>query len=1639
MKDSWSEKSPGEMNKMDDNFTETLDEFMGSALVTWVHLFEDMVGDEGQNYMEVNSNSQNALNAQYLQLTNGIYLNEVMRIIDPNPNVEQIYHNVRDDKILRVQNFSILNRHLRSYYQENLQQLVLMPLPNVAVLGRDPLTEGALEELRRLLLLLLGCAVQCETKQTFIQQIQSLNIETQAELALCIQEVTQDPSAVLPLHYGEMCALDGLELQTLLGSLARQIQSLLAQRDMHLERIAELSVQCESVSSPTTPPTGPWHNAPEGLSIQLADSKAKLRRLKQELEDKEDQLIDYKREIQTMEVELKKLQCENRALQGEVRVSRSLRDEVDCLRERANKADQLQTELKTCTHRLRSMELYRTQLKEQQQYCASLQENKALLEEQLDDTRVRCSALRELEKDNLLLRQKLMDLEAERDVERQRVDELLEMNMRLQMDLKRPSLSVDVTQRVTHPHVLYSELESDEELQEPKTPEHHGEHKPLSVEVNEASSLRLLGAENENAELRRRLERLQAEQEALQTQSPEVTETLQRQTDKLKQLEEEHQNTLKEFQNLKNENSSLKRSLEELEKIRLQEKQERSPGEVEKEIPRGECEGKDMGKEEEADKREKRKQEMIRAQREDGEGEEVLLKEKKEETENDPETKERGEAEGQKWTGTGKDKPESMTTKEESKSDDEMPMQKGKQEENAREIETEVNKLHREIHALTTQLQQAVEEADQQTNLVQELHSKLGEQTKKTRETEQKLALLEAESQRLKKAAESLTEARKQIEILQCESMHQEEELMRLRSQAELQKMEAAVIPQLEGERAALERERETLKATIDSLRASVRKGDQVELNNQTLKAELERLGRNLDSARRREEELEAELKESSFEIDSLSKRRDEAMLEVSRLEQEKEACQSELDCQRREQRQKEREMARLRQQLESTTSALEHANQRACSLELQHRRVCQELKELKETVVQLEELQKENQQMNAQNAENSTQITSLTQELASERVQSQKLTTQVAELNQSLEELDGKLKMANSQLTQLQTEHARVVSEVAAFSCNSGTEVAEDSKSNRQSPMQRENQEDPHISSKDRIAESQTSENAAIVASSEDTQSLEDNKKQSPKINSESQHHASVKLLSMEKENAMLQQERQTLLSQLAQSQTVCTHLREQLDSLQRHSISLQESCSKLQDLNTKLQVEQTSLSSQNASVLARCREIEVRCATLEADSKVWQKEKEESAVRCESLRRDHERLTALQQRQEAELEELLAKHSQLKSSGRGLEAQYRELEARHKELMKSKAKLEEAEEEIQAERERMERAVQEQTVREKELERLRMENERYVNQQKEWVQVQSELLAQVSVLRSEMSTAQIERTKLEGELNMLKEQNQQLDLNNVRLNSQHQLLTQLKGNMEEENRHLVEQNQSLAKENRALLERSLESRDQHHNQQREYLDKLNELRREKQKLVEKIMDQYRVLEPGMSATKQPKKSNWIADRMKKLIKPKGGKEGRAHFITIGSMDILEEPGDSVPSSPLTSAHSQEQDPSSAPASPSTLRRVSSQGDPDEPSKVVLRSARRKLGSSRHGWGLGKGREGGVSQSFSPGDRRSRPLQRLNPPSSALWEKDHDGSPTPSEEGRGESEENTTSEHSDSRVSSGAEDFHSSFDKPQD
>ncbi|KAJ4945738.1 hypothetical protein JOQ06_023416, partial [Pogonophryne albipinna] len=1228
---------------------------------------------------------------------------------------------------------------------EDLQQLILMPLPNVAILGQDPLTEAAVEELRRLLLLLLGCAVQCEEKETFIQQIQSLDIETQSAIASCIQQVTQDPRMVLPLRWEELVEFEGADLQLVFSSLAKQIQSLLAQRDTHLERMAELCRECEVQSDSTTVPLGGRsEEPPQGLVLQLADSKAKLR------EDKGDQILDYNMEIQTMEEQLMKLQKE-----GEVRGMRALRDELDCARERAARAEQLQTELQSCKHRLRSLELTRTQLKEQQQLCAALQETKVLLEEQLADARARCSSLRELERDNLLLRQKIIDVEAERDTERQRVDELLEMNMSLEANLRHSSSGAS-DPALLHQRFLQSELDSDEELSELIV----SDQRPLSVEVGEASTLMLLGAEQENAELRRRLEELQAQQEA---DSPDPK-------DEMACLETEHQGTLREFQNMKNENATLKQHLELL-VTKLQ-------------------------------------------QLEDKKKEEGLL---------------------------------------------------------------------------THRLHEAQEEAERQAMVAQDLRSKLGEQSRRSWEAEQRLVVLEAELQRLKRAAESLGDARRQIEVLQAEGLVMEEELCRLRSQVELHSMQTTVIATLEGERAALERDRDTLRSTMDTLRTAHRKSDQFELTSQTLRAEVERQGRSLETSRRREEELEAELREATLEAESLARARDQALLEASRLEQEKEVSEAKLDA----------------QQPESSGSG--RRTQLSESKEL-----CTRLQDLeKELSTRLSSMEESKQQLQDQYAD--------AQDLSNEQASSQKLSAEVERLSQKLQKAEAKLKKTNDSFTNSQ-EKIELLSQCLKKS---------------ESLLQLEKRRG-------------SAERAVAVSG------------------------------------------REALLSRLSESQETGEHLRQQLEALRRHGLSLQDSCTSLQTLNTQLQVEQASLSSQHAAVLARCSESEARCAALEAESKVWAREREDSVARMEALRRDHERMTALQQRQEVELEELLEKQSQLRSNTRSLEAQHRELEARYKELLDGKTKLEEREQEIKMEREEMEADAQRRLERERELARLKEDSERLQAQLKEGLASQAELLAQGSELRGELSASQLERTRLEGELSGLRGSNQSLDLSN--------LLTQLKGNMEEENRQLAEQNQGLLKENRALMEQSLERRDQHYSQQTEYQEKLSELRREKQKLVEKIMDQYRVLEPSMQPpSSKAKKSNWIADRMKKLIKPRGGgRDGRALFTAAGSVENLAD------STEFTSdPHTPHPDPRSAPVSPSPLRKAPSQTEQDisAPGTPSLRSgsgARRKLGS-RHGWGLGLTRGGsGVSQSFSPGDHKTPPLLRVrsdHSSSSVLWE----------------------------------------------
>jgi hypothetical protein len=66
-------------------------------------------------------------------------------------------------------------------------------------LGREPGSKAGVENMQLLLLLLLGCAVQCPNKETFIDRIKLLDVPVQHAIVDCIRQV----SLSLSVYYSE--------------------------------------------------------------------------------------------------------------------------------------------------------------------------------------------------------------------------------------------------------------------------------------------------------------------------------------------------------------------------------------------------------------------------------------------------------------------------------------------------------------------------------------------------------------------------------------------------------------------------------------------------------------------------------------------------------------------------------------------------------------------------------------------------------------------------------------------------------------------------------------------------------------------------------------------------------------------------------------------------------------------------------------------------------------------------------------------------------------------------------------------------------------------------------------------------------------------------------------------------------------------------------------------------------------------------------------------------------------------------------------------------------------------------------------------------------------------------------------------
>ncbi|XP_052041203.1 protein Daple isoform X2 [Apodemus sylvaticus] len=1456
---------------MDVTVSQLVELFLQSPLVTWVKTFGSF-GSGHQDNLTL-----------YMDLVDGIFLNQIMLQIDPRPSNQRINKHVNNDVNLRIQNLSILVRNIKTYYQEVLQQLIVMNLPNVLMIGKDPLSGKSMEEIKKVLLLVLGCAVQCERKEEFIERIKQLDIETQAGIVAHIQEVTHNQENVFDLQWLDLPDVAPEELEALSRNMVFHLRRLIDERDECTELIVDLTQERDYLQAQHPPSPGKF-SSPDStpsptsslssedkqhLAVELADTKARLRRVRQELEEKTEQLADTRHEVDQLVLELQKAKQDNIQLAADARSARAYRDELDSLREKANRVERLEMELVRCKEKLHDVDFYKARMEELREDNIILIETKAMLEEQLTASRARSDKVHELEKENLQLKSKLHDLELDRDTDKKRIEELLEENMVLEIAQKQSM------NESAHLGWELEQLSKNADLSD-------ASRKSFVFELNECASSRILKLEKENQSLQSTIQGLRDASLALEESSLKCGE-----------LEKENQQLSKKIEKLQTQLEREKQSNQDLETL---------------------------------------SEELIREKEQLQSGMEALKADRARQIKDLEQ--EKGHLHQAVWSL--RERPQVNSTKDVEKENRALLQAVTEAGSKLSQLELEKRQLHRDLEeakekgeraeVLEKELRRLEEENEQLTTKVTSLKTV----TEKVEALEHESQGLELENRTLRKSLDTLQNVSVQLEGLERDNKQLDQENLELRKMVEAMRFTSAKMAQIETENQQLEREKEELRRNVELLKTLSKKSERLELSYQSVSAENLQLQHSLESSSHKAQALERELGELEAERQALKRDLETLQLTNKQLEgaeKDRKALEQEVAQLEKDKKLLEKEARRLWQQVELKDAVLDDSAAKLSAAEKESRALDKELARCRDAASKLKELEKDNRDLTKQVTVHTRTLTTLREDLVLEKLKSQQLTSELDKLSQELE----KVGLSKELLLQEDNSHEDTKGKILEGKSESALKTTLAMKEEKivfleaqveeKESLNRQLQIELQMIKKDREQLRQTLEDGAQKHPPAKVTSHQEKEAWGPSHKEATMELLRVKdrAIELERSNAALQAERQLLKEQLQHLETQNVAFSSQILTLQKQSAFLQEHTTTLQTQTAKLQVENSTLSSQNAALSAQYTMLQSQQTAKEAEHEGLQRQQEQLSAVYEALLQDHERLGVLYEHQSSEYEALIRQHSCLKTLHRNLELEHKELGERHGDVQKRKAELEELEKVLSTEREAFQREQRTSAIATSENQRLRGELDRISFLHHQLKGEYEDLHAHTKELKTSLNSSQLELNRWQARFAELKEQHQSMDISLTKLDNHCELLSRLKGNLEEENHHLLSQIQLLSQQNQMLLEQNMESKEQYHEEQKQYIDKLNALRRHKEKLEEKIMDQYKFYDPA------PKKKNhWIgAKALVKLIKPK--KEGSRERLksTSDSPSWQLEPSDPASPSASQALRSQTENSDNPPSGP--------------------------------------------------------------------------------------------------------------------
>ncbi|XP_053910867.1 protein Hook homolog 3 isoform X2 [Cuculus canorus] len=326
---------------------------LGESLLTWIQTFN------------VEAPCQTVED-----LTNGVVMAQVLQKIDPayfDENwLNRIKTEVGDNWRLKVSNLKKILKGILDYNHEILgQQINDFILPDVNLIGEH--ADAA--ELGRMLQLILGCAVNCEQKQEYIQTIMMMEESVQHVVMTAIQELkktTEELNEALAIK--EEIAQRCHELDMQVAALQEEKSSLIAENQILMERLT----QSDSIEDPNSP-AGRRH-------LQL---QTQLEQLQEETFRLEAAKDDYRIRCEELEKEIAELRQQTEELTTLAEEAQSLKDEIDVLRHSSDKVAKLESQVESYKKKLEDLGDLRRQVKLLEEKNTMYMQNTVSLEEEL--------------------------------------------------------------------------------------------------------------------------------------------------------------------------------------------------------------------------------------------------------------------------------------------------------------------------------------------------------------------------------------------------------------------------------------------------------------------------------------------------------------------------------------------------------------------------------------------------------------------------------------------------------------------------------------------------------------------------------------------------------------------------------------------------------------------------------------------------------------------------------------------------------------------------------------------------------------------------------------------------------------------------------------------------------------------------------------------------------------------------------------------------------------------------------------------------------------------------------------------------------------------------------------------------------